>query len=536
MNKRGSQNTNAANSNSAGNNTAVSTSSTSSVTTPVSTASTCSATNVTSNAGTTSISSETGASWSLGNLKGMISSAIDGIFSSKLGAMSNFNTSLKFDPDGAGPAPEMTITISTGTGAGCATPANDTAAADVSTSETSTTDTATTETPTTEMADAGSSDVAGDDAATTDVVAEGDVATDVVADGGAGDVSATDAVAADDAATHEIPAETDVATDADAVITTADDLPADVTDPVTTGSITPVVTTPATPTTDTATDDQPEAATTVTDETITAETTAQDCPVEETPVAEVPVAETPVAEAPVDEAPVEETPVAQTPVEETPVAEDCPVEEVPEHDVSGNGQGWGDPHFVGADGEKYDVQGEAGKTYNLLSDRGFQVNADFSTYAGNMNVMTKLGVTAKGNQIEIGTNAALTINGQTYEQDGAYLDGMVTRNGGKVTVKTDEYTVAASGGSYLDVTFSGQNVQRDGVMPTGIWGVTLDGDGKPRLSGGAYGTEGGSMQGGGVLEKADGSISDKDDVSTYKEYEVTNLMDLMFPSHNRYAA
>jgi hypothetical protein len=400
-------------------------------------------------------------------IRTMISSAIDGLLNSQAAAHSHFSTTLSFDPDGAGPAPEMKITISgagsVSTGTGCGAAAGTQASAEPANDATPEAEAPmTTETP-----DAGP--------APEETTAE----------------TAPVEAAPDDTAPAESAAD-------------------DASDPIATGSVTPVAT---------ATPDCVE------DETPVAET-----PVAETPVEETPVAETPVAETPVEAAPVEETPVAEAPVE------DCPADDVPEHEVSGGGQGWGDPHFVGADGEKYDVQGEAGKTYNLLSDSGIQVNALFSTYAGNMNVMSKIGVTSGGNQIEIGTNASLSINGAVVDKDGDYLNGIVSRASGKVTVKTDEYTVQTSGSAYLDVTFSGKNVQADGVMPAGIWGVTLDGDGKPRLSGGMFGTEGGSMQGGGVLEKADGSITEKGDVTTYREYEVKDIMDLMFPTHNRFAA
>jgi hypothetical protein len=259
-----------------------------------------------------------------------------------------------------------------------------------------------------------------------------------------------------------------------------------------------------------------------------------DMPVMEAgPEAQNAVIEAPVAEVPVSETAATETPAAD-PAMTTPATTEVACDAAPE--VSGEGQGWGDPHFIGADGEKYDVQGEAGKFYNLLSDRDIQVNAKFDTWSTDMNVMKEIGITTGGKSVQIGLGGDVTVDGQKIATDGTYLDGLVTRAGNKVTVKTPEYTVAVSGNDYLDVTFSGKNVQADGVMPTGIWGVTLDGDGKARTSGGYFGTEGGSMQGGGVLERADGSISDKNDVSTYKEYEVTSLMDLMFPTHNRYAA
>ena len=38
---------------------------------------------------------------------------------------------------------------------------------------------------------------------------------------------------------------------------------------------------------------------------------------------------------------------------------------------------WGDPHFVGADGGKFDVQGEPNKTFNILTDKGLQFHGLF---------------------------------------------------------------------------------------------------------------------------------------------------------------
>ncbi len=439
------------------------------------------------------------ADWASTFISNMLSNLFQGGPSTQTGANRGFDfrSDFSFDPDGAGPQKARTVSVSFSSredeACGCR--------AD------------TKKTDETEAGDVAQESTATDDATTAALTDEAS-GTKPSEDGAVGDE-----VTAEDVAGEPVASDTVSETDA------ADDLAA------TTGTTTPPIK-PA--------GDLPPAECgddSMTDDTLVEETTAEASPVtEETPAEETPAEETPAEETPAEETPAEETPVTENcPVEETSVAE-TPAEDVPQHDVSGDGKGWGDPHFVGADGEKYDVQGEAGKFYNLLSDKGMQVNALFSTYAGNMNVMTELGVTAGSDQIKIGTNAALEINGEAIRKDGTYLNGTVERTGGKVTVRTPEYTVAASGSAYLDVTFSGKNVQRDGVMPAGIWGVTLDGDGKPRLSGGMFGTEGGSMQGGGVLERADGTITGKDDVETYKEYEVANLMDLLFPSHNRYAA
>ena len=48
---------------------------------------------------------------------------------------------------------------------------------------------------------------------------------------------------------------------------------------------------------------------------------------------------------------------------------------------------WGDPHFVGADGGKFDVQGEAEKTYNLLTDKGIKYEGRFDGWGQGVTVV-----------------------------------------------------------------------------------------------------------------------------------------------------
>ena len=52
-----------------------------------------------------------------------------------------------------------------------------------------------------------------------------------------------------------------------------------------------------------------------------------------------------------------------TPVEEPDVPEGTVVA------ANEKGRFWGDPHFVGGDGGKFDVQGEPNKIYNILTDK-----------------------------------------------------------------------------------------------------------------------------------------------------------------------
>jgi hypothetical protein len=54
------------------------------------------------------------------------------------------------------------------------------------------------------------------------------------------------------------------------------------------------------------------------------------------------------------------------------------------------GQGLGRPHFTGGDGGTFDVQGKAGKTYNLLSDSGLKWHG---TCIGDKPGITRVGQT-----------------------------------------------------------------------------------------------------------------------------------------------
>ena len=125
----------------------------------------------------------------------------------------------------------------------------------------------------------------------------------------------------------------------------------------------------------------------------------------------------------------------------------------------------------------------------------------------------------------------LSINGQA-QKDGTYdVDGgSVTKKGKTVTLKTAEYDIAVkSTGTYLNVDFKSDNVAADNVMPHGLWGQTADGDGKART-----GDKGAGAQGGGVIEKLDGTISAKGDKTTVQLYEVADLFDVNFANFNRF--
>ncbi len=201
--------------------------------------------------------------------------------------------------------------------------------------------------------------------------------------------------------------------------------------------------------------------------------------------------------------------------------------------VHADGTIWGDPHFVGADGGKFDVHGEHGKYYNILSDSGLQVNARFGNWGNNgATIMSEFGLVVDGEEIAFNRAGQLYIDGETTSKDGSYLDGSVVKKGNSVTVSTDEYDItmyikSGSIGTYLNFDFASDNVAADGVLPHGIWGQTADGDGIAR-----NGDTGASAQGGGAIEDADGNITARGDKQAYKIYEVDGLFDTTFAHHN----
>ncbi|MFV0386013.1 hypothetical protein [Paracoccus sp. (in: a-proteobacteria)] len=200
--------------------------------------------------------------------------------------------------------------------------------------------------------------------------------------------------------------------------------------------------------------------------------------------------------------------------------------------IEGSGRIWGDPHFIGADGGKFDVQGKAGKTYNLLSDQGFQMNGRFDKWGDKgATAVGKVGITAGSNYVSVDKSGAASVNGQALK-DGERVSlrggGYAERKGNDITVKKGEWQVDFQAkGSHLDMDVKTKNAIADGVKPHGLLGQTFDGDGIAR-----NGDKGKGAQGGGAIEHADGTMSGKGDKDAVKGYEVDNLWDTHFGSHN----
>ena len=195
---------------------------------------------------------------------------------------------------------------------------------------------------------------------------------------------------------------------------------------------------------------------------------------------------------------------------------------------------WGDPHFVGAEGGKFDVQGEDGKVYNILSDKNIQINSEFKAWGGGgATVMGAMGLTLGNDAVSFNADGELTVNGEV-KGDGSYLDGAVTKEGDQVQVNFGEYeltidSVKNGRGNYMNIAYGSENVAADGVMPHGIWGQTADGDGEAR-----NGDKGKGAQGGGAIEGLDGKITESGDKTTVTHYEVGGLFDTSFTNFNRF--
>lgn len=207
----------------------------------------------------------------------------------------------------------------------------------------------------------------------------------------------------------------------------------------------------------------------------------------------------------------------------------APVEEKP---IAGKARIWGDPHFIGADGDQFDVQGQAGKIYNLLSDQNFQLNGKFEAYgSGGATVVGEAAINADGNFITVDKKGDAFVNGQKLK-DGQKVDlfggGTAEKKGDHLIVTKGEWKVDfEANGQYLNMDIETKNAIADGVKPQGLIGQTFDGDGKALM-----GDAGEGAQGGGAIKDANGNLTKAGDKDAVKSYEVDSLFSSIFKNHN----
>lgn len=187
----------------------------------------------------------------------------------------------------------------------------------------------------------------------------------------------------------------------------------------------------------------------------------------------------------------------------------------------------GDPHVKEADGGLFDFQGEPGKSYNLINDRGLILNAQFQMYNGNpkLTTMKEIGGMVAGPsgssfiRINAQEQPPLKVNGIALQagQTQRLADGgsiALSADGKIVTFSTAEgyqntVTVQGSGtNAYLDYSLrsGAQGVGADGLMPGGLVGHTFDADTTAR-----NGKTGVGAQGEGAID------------GVYTDYEVSGL-------------
>ncbi len=133
--------------------------------------------------------------------------------------------------------------------------------------------------------------------------------------------------------------------------------------------------------------------------------------------------------------------------------------------------------------EKYDFQGHAGNTYNMMYDpsTGFTENATFKAYGnGGATVVSQEGLKFDGNKllIKAGANGEEAyLNGDKLEK-GSYLGGEVVVGDNKVTVKADNFSYevdeqGSGSGAYLDTHRDASNAGDTRLGLDGVVGSVI---------------------------------------------------------------
>ena len=140
---------------------------------------------------------------------------------------------------------------------------------------------------------------------------------------------------------------------------------------------------------------------------------------------------------------------------------------------------WGDPHIVGANGQKFEFQEEG--TYSLLDDSNTNVNCTTVKWDNGTTVINDVGIMAGDHKVQITAGGTVMLNGQGIElKDGETVNLpnniTITRQGNNYLVNGSEYNMTIENqGRYLNVNANSteKGVFADGVMPTGILGETF---------------------------------------------------------------
>ena len=168
---------------------------------------------------------------------------------------------------------------------------------------------------------------------------------------------------------------------------------------------------------------------------------------------------------------------------------------------------YGDPLFVGfeGNGENFFINGQIGKSYDLLSDKGLQVNGTFVRSGGTVTYLGDVGVDIRRNKIQYFVNGdPPTINGRNLNPGETIkmTNDSVSWDGYTMIVTTKEYVFKISK-HRLEVTTTAGGVFKDGVMPHGLLGQTADEDTNVRRAN--------DYQGSGAID------------GNYADYEVSSI-------------
>eukprot|EP00824_Muranothrix_gubernata_P023898 TRINITY_DN66_c0_g1_i2.p1 TRINITY_DN66_c0_g1~~TRINITY_DN66_c0_g1_i2.p1 ORF type:complete len:436 (+),score=92.62 TRINITY_DN66_c0_g1_i2:57-1364(+) len=187
----------------------------------------------------------------------------------------------------------------------------------------------------------------------------------------------------------------------------------------------------------------------------------------------------------------------------------------------------GDPHFTGFHGGQYDVMGEPGKVFSILSDSNVAVNARFIQYPEDeATYMGEIGVVVGTSHLHVDTSGVMTLHPLRSEDSHTYLldnDGTATYEGQEIVIRASGWVIRISRKLemrdtkllHLDVAFDTiTGAAPSGSCPHGLWGQTVCRAGR---------SVGQGTQGEGVIE------------GTWRDYviESDDLFDPVF-AYNRF--